>query len=182
MAAETKTGFLVDGTVYEVPDMGTLTLDEAQTLYDYCGLTIEDFVPPEGMDDAEFDADIAAKTRNPGFTRALMHIAYQRGNPKIPAARVKQLVGSANLFEQFEHLAGEPDETEEDQVPLASTSELEPSSQKSSLENENSTSQPSETPGNVSAITSDEPDGRLHRIGASRSAPSFTSPPTNSAA
>ena len=43
MAAETESGFVIDGVVYEVPGLDTLTMDEAQVLYDYSGLGLEDF-------------------------------------------------------------------------------------------------------------------------------------------
>lgn len=125
MAAET--GFMIDGTLHEVPGLDTLNMDEAQVLYDYSGLSIEDFVEPE--DDAEKEeaqAELERKLRNPGFLRALMHIAYQRANPKLSGQRVKQAVGGAQLIGALEHLAA--DTEGDDAGPPASTTTPEPSS------------------------------------------------------
>jgi hypothetical protein len=50
--------------------MSEYTMDEAQTMYDYCGIVIEDFAPL--MDDEDEDAKLAEaleeRLKNPGFT------------------------------------------------------------------------------------------------------------------
>lgn len=124
MAAET--GFMIDGALYEVPSLDTFTMDEAQVLYDYSGLTIEDFAALEDEDENE-QVD---RLKNPGFMRALMHIAYQRGNEKLAPAKVKALIGAANLLSSYEHLAV----GEDDALPPESTTEPEQQSLRSSVE------------------------------------------------
>lgn len=118
MAAET--GFLIDETFYELPSLDSFTMDEAQILYDYSGLTLEDFV----------DADEADKKfKNPGLLRALMHVAYQRGNPRMNTSRVKTLVGAASLVSAMEQLAEGTVAAEDDAGPPVSTLEPAESSQ-----------------------------------------------------
>lgn len=161
MAAET--GFIIDGDRHEVPSLDTLTLDEAQVLYDYCGLTIEDFVPllaetDEDRDELEAElANLAERTKNPGFLRALMHIAYQRANPRLSAKRVKEMIGAADLVENRMALLDIPEE-DDAVVPPASTSEPEKSSSKNSLENENAPTEQTESSGNLSEKSSDAPE------------------------
>lgn len=146
MAAET--GFLIDANMYEIPSIDTFNLDEAQILYDYCGLTIEDF---DEIDEGD------PKFKNPGFIRALMHIAFQRGNPTISTARVETLVGSANLLSTYEQLVeanaaalAEAEQEEADALPPASTSEPDESSQPDSLEKPSTTGSSDEKPGSPS--------------------------------
>lgn len=166
MAAET--GFIIDGTRYEVPTLDTFTMDEAQVLYDYCGLGIEDFVPiadpPPPDENADQDAKAAyddllaardrelealnRKLRNPGFLRALVHVAYQRANPRMSPQRVKDAVGASDHTENW--LAFIEDGMGDDAVPPALTTEQTPSSKKSSVVS-NATS------GTPSTNTSEEP-------------------------
>ena len=67
MAAETnESGFLIDDKLYPVPSVFSLTNDEAQILWDYSGLTIQDFLD-EDADERQFD--------HPGVMTTLMHVA-----------------------------------------------------------------------------------------------------------
>jgi hypothetical protein len=163
-----ESGFVIDGKVYEIPGLDTFTMDEAQILYDYAGLTLEDFAPadPEGSEDEkeEHDTEFARKLKNPGFLRTLMHVAYQRGNPKAPRARVKDLIGNANLVEALERI-GEADES-----PPETSSQSEPSSQPPSSEPSRSADS-----GIPSQSDSDEPDESLEATGTTRS--DTSSPP-----
>lgn len=171
MAAET--GFMIDGTLYEVPSLDSFTMDDAQILYDYSGLTLEDFVPAEGQDPDEENAELSGKLRNPGFVRALMHVAYQRANPKVSPQRVKAMIGSASLIGALEHLAD--DEPEGDAVPPAVTTEHDGSSPRSSVGSNGSS-------GAASTPSSDAPDVLPVPTGTIRSVTSFTSDPASSAA
>ncbi len=165
MAAET--GFMIDGTMYEVPDMGTFTMDEAQTLYDYSGLGLEDFASPEDETDDDMK-ERERKLRNPGFLRALMHIAYQRGNPQERSARVKALIGAANIISALENLAGDEPEAEDDGLPPVSTIEPEQSSLSGSIENDGSR-RPSTGPSGLSSSNgSDEQVEQPIPIGGTR--------------
>jgi hypothetical protein len=118
VAAETDSGFNIEGRHYPVPDMGTFTMDEAQTLWDYSGLGLEDFSVPEDESEEEHEVRMR-RYRNPGFLRALMHIAYQRGNPEVRATRVRALISNANVIAAFEGLLGVE---EDDADPPAMTS------------------------------------------------------------
>lgn len=160
--------FILDGREYDVPGLDTLTMDERRTMYDYCGLTQEDFVPLEGETDEETQERTQPLTRHPGFLQSLMHIAYQRGNPKLPDGRVKQIIGNTTFVDAVAKFADE-DETQEDPTAARSTSEPAPSSPRSS-------EGLSESSGNGSSITSDEPDATQPPTGASESG--MSSPPT----
>lgn len=172
MAAET--GLQIDGKFYETPDPGTFNLDECQVLYDYTGMTLEDFVPLEGETDEEHDERVGKFTRHPGFKKTLLHVAYQRGNPKLPAGRVRDLVGKANWLEPFTVMGDEP--AESDDIPPAQTSEPDRSSPRSSLENDDSPKSGSESSGMSSSNGGDEPDGTPVSTGRSRSDTSLISP------
>ena len=179
MAAET--GLLIDGQIYEMPDPSSFTIDECQVLYDYSGLTIEDFVPLDGETDEEHDDRLDQMMRNPGVKKTLLHVAYQRGNPKVPASRVKYLVGNANWIAPFETLP-DIEKDEEPDVPLASTSEPSEASPRSSLENDDSPAPTNETNGNGSPTDGSEPADTQPGTGVLRSVTSPTSPPKTSVA
>lgn len=173
MAAET--GFMIDGELHECPAIDTFNMDEAQVLYDYSGLTLEDFARTADVSEEEFSELIKDKIKNPGFVRALMHIAYQRANPRQNASRVKALIGQANMIGALERL-GETDEAEAtDDRPPVSTTELEPSSLRSSVVSNG-------TSGDDSTRSSDEPDDPDATITTRESATSSTSRPELSAA
>lgn len=177
MAAET--GFLIDGTIYEIPTLRSFDMDEAQVLYDLSGLGIEDFVKPEDVPDDEFSELMDLHFKNPSFVRALMHIAYQRANPRQNPSRVKAVIGGTNMVEVLNALknVSEKEDVAEkgaDDGPPASTTELEPSSPTSSVvSNENS--------GGDSTRTSDEQDDQPASTTAPELATSSISAPEISA-
>lgn len=157
MAAET--GFDIDGTVYPVPELDSFDMDEAQVLYDYSGLIIEDFVqlPPDASDEEREQRE--QKLKNPGLIRSLMHVAYQRGNPKAKPAKVRELVGKANIIASYNGLLGEEGEEE---LPPASTTEPVPQSQNEPvISNESS--------GDASTNASAQQDDTLVITGTGRS-------------
>lgn len=176
MAAETNTdtGFIVDGDRYPIIPLDTFTLDEAQILYDYSGLTLEDFAPLLVTDlDEDEVKEFDRKFRNPGFLRALVHVAYQRAHPNMSPAKVRRAIGEADLIENFDVLHGFA--TGDDAVPPASTTEPERSSVRSSVDsNENS--------GTGSSPSSDEPAGQPEPITTGESDTSLASVLTSSAA
>lgn len=168
MAAET--GFEIDGSRYEVPTLDSLNMDEAQVLYDYSGLAVEDFVPPRpDMDDDDklrHQESIAQRMKNPGLLKALLHIAYQRGNTHVRPSRVGELVGQVNVFDAVLSLVS--NEPEEDDVPLAST----PRPEESSLSGSGGSSMSS---GEGSGSDSDAPDAAPATTGHMRSDTSLMS-------
>lgn len=154
-----ETGFQIDGVIYEVPAIDTLTMDEAQVLYDYSGLRIEDFVERENetADDRE---QRERKFENPGFMRALMHIAYQRVHTDLRNDKVRALIGSANILQALGTLSsGE----ESEELPPASTTEPEPSSPNGSVDS-------NETSGSDSTTDSAKQDDSQEATGTGRSA------------
>jgi len=166
VAAE-NTGFEIEGKVYPVPTVDTFTLDEAQVLYDYSGLTIEDFLDDDNEDGRD-------RSKNPGFTKALIHVAYQRGNPTATKRTVERLVGSVNSLDALEQLLRDTveklrAEKETDADPPASTSEPNESSRSGSLANSPSSSPSTETPGNDSTTGSDAPASQPSATGVLKS-------------
>lgn len=103
MPEETTAGFEIDGARYPIPTLDSFTMDEAQVLYDYSNLALEDFAPahPEASDEEreKHEQGLLAKVRNPGFKRAMMHVALQRANPDMPAKQVQEHVGRANALD-----------------------------------------------------------------------------------
>ncbi len=160
MAAET--GFQIEGDIYEVPSLDTFSMDESQVLYDYSGLLIENFVVPIDETDEELEAREKLYD-NPGFMRALMHIAYQRAHPELKASKIKALIGAAKVLEALSTLSSEP--VEDESLPPAQTTGPEPSSERSSVV-------PNTPSGSDSSTGSDGPASTLHRIGTGRSATS----------
>lgn len=176
MAAET--GFTIDGTHCEMPSLNSFTMDESQVLYDYSGLIVEDFAPaedsvPNADGEYELDDEQARKMKNPGFMRALLHIAYQRKHPKMNPAKVKGLVGAVNMLDLLEQIAA-GQEGKDDAVPLASTNTPDVSSL-------NSTDGSSVSSGNGSVESSESQDAPLAPITTIGSAMSSTPSPTSSA-
>jgi hypothetical protein len=176
-----ETGFMIDGTVYEVPTLDSLTMGERRVMFELSGITQEDFVREADESEDEHDARLAKLMRHPGFMESLMHVAYQRGNPTVKPGKVKMVVEGTNYLEAVSGMTGDDDE-EEEAVPLALTSEPDRSSEKSSLENESSTKDSSETSGNGSESASDEQGSAPIPIGITRSDTSSISDPTVSAA
>lgn len=138
--------FLIDGREYDIPGLETFDMDEAMILYDYAGLTIEDFAADDEDDDEADVEERARKLKHPGLIRTLLHVAYQRGNPTLAKAKVGREIGKVNLFEILAALA-----TEDDAGPPAETQSSTPSSNGSSDTSEQSS-------GLVSPTSSDEPD------------------------
>lgn len=157
MAAEN--GFKIDGVIYEPADVGSLTMDEWQVMWDYAGISIEDFSGPEVRNPQaptaeeqaaieEHEEELGKKLNNPGFMKAMVHIAFQRGNPRMSPDKVKRLIGSAQMVSVIEDLRPPEEQGGDVEGPPAPTSEPERSSPGSSLEskpiNEPSSGTPSD--------------------------------------
>jgi hypothetical protein len=146
----TTASFVIDGTDYPIPTLDTFTMDEAQVLYDYAGCVLEDFAPAHPEWPAEereaYEREQLAKVRNPAFKRALVHVAYQRGNPDLSRARVNETVGSVNVLEVTLALLQEDDAGPPELTELTSRSE--PSRQP-----------PSDTPSNPEDSGTPSPNG-----------------------
>jgi len=102
-----ETGFRIDGVVYDVPTLDSFTMDEAEILYKCSGLSLEDFAVDE--DDPEQAEQFSKNLRNPGFIRAMMTVAYIRGNPGVTPAKAGTIIGKSNLIEAIQNFVGEVD-------------------------------------------------------------------------
>lgn len=102
-----ESGFVIDGTHYEIPTLDSFTMAEAKILFDCSGLALEDFA----VDEADPDATdgLRKNLRNPGFIEALMVVAYKRGNPNASLAKARELIGQANLVEAIKNMVDEDD-------------------------------------------------------------------------
>lgn len=160
-----ESGFVIDGNTYPIPALDTFDMDEAQVLYDYAGCVLEDFAPahPEWSEEEKqkWDGDQLAKVRNPAFKRALLHVAYARGNPDLKVTEVREAIGKANALDVTVTLfagddAGPPEQTE---------------SSPSELSNGRSSSTPSNptASGPLLSRSSDQPDEIPEPTGTSES-------------
>lgn len=157
MAAETDNGFLIDGKHYPMPGLDSLDMDERMVLYDYSGLTREDFLMGEDDDPDEFQREQTKRMRHPGLWKALLHVAYQRGNRDERPNRVKQIVGKVNINEATAHLFDVEEDDDSPPAPGGSTSDPSESSRNGSSENDSSEKQTSESSGDDSTNASDAP-------------------------
>ena len=155
MADEQESRFVIEGQDYPIPGFDTFDIDEAQILYDNSGLTLEDFVIDD--EDAEEVAELERKLRNPGFIRTLLHVAYQRGNPGLTAAKVKQITGRTNLLQAWENfLEGMVDD---ENPPEPQRSRLKPQEGQSEPDSSNSPSGEDSTNGSAQLDETHEPTG-----------------------
>ena len=99
--------FEIDGREYPVPSVFQLTMGEAQVLFDYSGYTLEDFVPPVPgePDDKRF-----RQIRDPAFKRAMVHIAFQRGNPDTAREDITRLVDGMQMLDVTAALYADDDQ------------------------------------------------------------------------
>ena len=120
-------GFEIDGREYPIPGFETFDLDEAMVLYECCGMTLEDFVVDQ-EDEEQLEA-LAEKTRHPGFIRALMIVAFMRGNEGVSVKKAQSVIGGSNLFEAYKNFleAGGAEDPTEPQ-PKSESSEASPAS------------------------------------------------------
>lgn len=124
-----QSGFEIGGRMYEVPTLDTFDMDEAQVLYEYSGCVLEDFVQANPEDSEEdqrkHEEEVLRKAMSPGFKRALVHVAYQRGNRDVSPSKVREIAGKVNMLDTTLTLyGGEPDPPAETETP----SQAEPSS------------------------------------------------------
>lgn len=149
--SETTITFKLDGddTSYEVPGIDDLDMDEWQILYEYAGLTLDDFSPPVRDNNGVILDEEAEKARQhrlgqPAFMKALLHVGYQRAHPELKPSQVKAVVGKAKLMsiveQQLEQVAEIlARQAEDPEVPLGSTSESVSESSESSLGSDSKT-------------------------------------------
>lgn len=120
---DAETGFLIEGTVYPVPTWDSLTMGERHVMFDLAGITEEDLMQQDGESEEDHDERVDRATRHPGFMHALMHIAYQRGNPQMRRDKVSLVVDNTNYLDAMTRMSAA--EEDADESPLASTTPLE---------------------------------------------------------
>lgn len=98
--------FRANGEDLDLPDVTTLTLDEAIVLFNYSGLTLDQLEDLEGM--------------HPGVLGGLVHVAVARANPDMRAKDVEKAVRKLNLAELIASFADDAEEVAERDLPLSS--------------------------------------------------------------
>lgn len=166
MASGEESGFLIGDRRYEIPSVDSLDMDEAEIMYERCGLVQEDFVPLEDETEEETRKRRIELTRHPGFVRALVEIAYRRGHPKEDPAKVRAIAGSVNRIQALTDLVESAGEEEDDAGPPAELVESTSEPSRSSPTNSDGSSANSGSP---SPPISDEPVDLPEPTGASTS-------------
>lgn len=156
-----KAGFLIDGEHYPPPGIYTLTMDELEVMYDYSGLTQEDFSIQKDETPEEAEERQQEYVRRPGFKKTLLHIAYQRGNPEMKRSQVAKIIGGLNFLEVaadlLEEDAEDPTATSPTQPNGPSSSETGSPRPNGGDDSENNTTGPDtppETTGTGGSVTS----------------------------
>jgi hypothetical protein len=166
-----ETGFLIDGTVYEVPSLDSLTMGERRVMYELSAITQEDFVRGEDESEDEHEERVAKLMRHPGFMESLMHVAYQRANPNVKRAKVQLVVDGTNYLEAVAAMSA-VEEPEDEPVPLGSTSLPDGSSPSDSSGSSSSPRPTRDSGGTDSENGSGLPDDSPPTTGITRSATS----------
>jgi hypothetical protein len=156
-----ETGFTIDGTIYEVPDLESLRMGERHILFDLCGYVQEDLVAEDGETEEAHRRRVQKIMRHPGFMEAWMLIAYLRGKPGVSREEAQRVISETNYLSAVATMGDD-----EEEVPLASTTEPAEASGSGPVVSSNSSGDDST---NDSASQVDGPTP----IGTSRSATSF---------
>lgn len=117
--------FTIEGADYPIPQLTSLTLDEAVVFYRVAGFPVEDlWIKPKDTTGIQQMLD---RMRDPAVVLTLVNIAYRRGNPGVPDRDVADVVGRVQLLDALSALmaAGEGRD-----VPLAETPEPDGSSKR----------------------------------------------------
>jgi hypothetical protein len=163
VASENGLVFVIDGGDYDAPDLDTFDMAERRVMFELSGIVEEDFVRQEDETDDEHTLRVRKMTRHPGFMEALMHVAYQRGNPDEKRARVKAVIDKTNFHEAIAKW-GEVEEEGDDGPPAsestsepgrASLTEIVGSNTSSGEGSAESSAQPDKTPASTGITESD---------------------------
>lgn len=98
-------GFEIDGAVYPVPTVDTLTIGEERLLYLYADVVLRHLAPaPSNLEPnikLAWEAEQARRLDAPDFKRAWAIIAYRRKHPEAALVDVEKVVDASNAL-QFE--------------------------------------------------------------------------------
>jgi len=118
---EKESGFVIEDKTYPIPTLDTFNMDEGQVLYDYSGSVVEDFAPADPRlskdEQDEHERQILKLAKSPGFKKALLHVAYARGNPGESQSKVREIVGQVNILEATLALYGGDDKSPPEVTP-----------------------------------------------------------------
>jgi hypothetical protein len=165
-----ETGFLIDGKTYPVVAIPDMDMDELQLVYEACGITLQGWALRDS-DDPEQRLEWEEGVANPQWMRVLLHVAYQRGNPDMPAEQVAKTVAKVKWIEATLPMMLEQDDDQEpaDPNPVGGPSEPAVSSPKEPP-TKPTTSEPSTSSSpQVSRPSSDEREGAPETTGISES-------------
>ncbi len=163
-------GFLIEGRVYEVPDIGTFTIGECKVFTRLTGLTLEGVLL--GMDDGTLPF-VDLVRNNGGFLPSLVEIAYRREHPELTSEQVEAVIDRTNRLEMFTALLDTGDEVDAD-PPLSGATSAPP---ESSPRNSNSHEPSVEDSTVISGTSSTPSSGRpAVTLGATGTIESDTSP------
>lgn len=126
-----------DAQTYEVPEIDDFDLDEWQVLYEYTSLILDDFAPLENADE---EKDRQRRLSQPAFTKALLHIGYQRAHPELKPSEIKDVVGAAKMLRVLEDMNRAAADGE-DRPPDLTTASPQNSVDSNDSESESSTSE-----------------------------------------
>lgn len=162
--------FEIGGDEYPIPTLSSFSMDEAIVFFNVNGYPVEDLwlVPDEEDADERLE-----RLRNPAVVKALLHVAYRRGNPDRSDKEIGRIIGQVSLAVALSAFIPDPEEAPA--VPLGRTSEPNGSSLRSSLD-------APENSGSGSETSSAPPGSGLSPTGTSESAMSRASDPVMSAA
>jgi hypothetical protein len=154
--------FTIGGAEYEIPVIATFDMDEAEILWRYCQLGLEDLVPDsDGTWSEERNDEILTHLKNPSFRKTLLHVAYRRSNPDASAKEIEKQIGKVSNLEALAAWMGQFSGDDDNPPAQESTNKPEPLSNSETVDS-NSIS------GNGSPKTSVQPDDLPEPTGATR--------------
>jgi len=158
--ADTDAGFLIDGKRYELPNMGTFTINESRVFYRETGL-VPEVVRMRLADGTLTYMDLL---ENIGFLPALATIAYTREHDDADGIMVEKVIGSTHRDDLFMALLDTP---EQEENPTLAAETRPPPGPSPNGSNESKPSNEPTPPGSGTSSTpsSETPDDRPGTIG-----------------
>lgn len=92
-------GFRIDGSDYEIPELGSFLMGEAMILYDNTGLMLSDFALDE--DDPTQAEKLTRNILHPGTVKTRMVVAYMRGNRNASREAAEAIIDQSNWLEAY---------------------------------------------------------------------------------
>lgn len=109
--------FTIEGADYPIPQLASLTLDEAVVFYRHTGFPVEELWAKPA--DVKARARMLDRLRDPAVVKAMLHVAVRRGHPDMPDTDIETVVGQVKLMDALTQLL--PTGKDPDAVPLDGT-------------------------------------------------------------